>query len=88
MHREKWVDLECSERIKRTCYCIGCGKWKQESLLGLDLENGWVMIPFTEILEGWKRNRFEGHEIESLVLGKLSLRDRYVSGDVLLVICV
>lgn len=42
----------------------------------MDLENGWMVVPFIEILlEGLKKSRFKGHEIKGLVLDTLSLRD-------------
>lgn len=50
-----------------------------------------MVVPFTEVpLEGLKRSRFEGHEIKSLVLGILSLRDHLdLGGDVRwLVMCM
>lgn len=56
-----------------------------------NLENGWMVVPFSWILlEDWTRDRFEGHEIESLVLGMSSARGHLVrSGDVRwLVVCV
>lgn len=51
--------------------------WRVEASItpSLDLENERMMVPFTEILEGWKKSRFQGHEIKSLVLGMLILRD-------------
>lgn len=50
-----------------------------------------MVVPFTEVLlEGLKRRMSEGHEIKSLVLGILSLRDHLdLDGDVRwLVMCL